>query len=38
MRHRGVHVCNFFLGDKEGSKEFNSEVVDLPRLEGSDSP
>ena len=25
MRHRGVHVGNFFLGDKEGGQEFSSE-------------
>ena len=25
MRHRGVHVGNFFLGEKEGGQEFSSE-------------
>ena len=25
MRHRGEHVGNFFLGDKEGGQEFTSE-------------
>ena len=25
MRHRGAHVGNFFLGDKEGGQEFTSE-------------
>ena len=25
MRHRGVHVGNFFLGEKEGGREFTSE-------------
>ena len=25
MRHRGVHVGTFFLGDKEGGQEFTSE-------------
>ena len=25
MRHRGEHVGNFFLGDKEGGREFTSE-------------
>ena len=25
MRHRGVHVGNFFLGEKEGAQEFTAE-------------
>ena len=25
MRHRGTHVGNFYLGDKEGGEEFSSE-------------
>ena len=25
MRHRGVHVGNFYLGDKQGGQEFTSE-------------
>ena len=25
MRHRGVHVGTFFLGDKKGGQEFTSE-------------
>ena len=25
MRHRGTHVGNFFLGDKEGREEFTGE-------------
>ncbi len=29
MRHRGVHVGGFFLGEKEGGREFTSEDEDV---------
>ncbi len=29
MRHRGVHVGNFFLGGKEGGREFTSEDEEI---------
>ena len=29
MRHRGTHVGNFFLGDKEGGEEFTGENEDV---------
>ncbi len=29
MRHRGVHVGTFFLGEKEGGREFTSEDEDM---------
>ncbi len=29
MRHRGEHVGNFFLGDKEGGQEFTSEDEEI---------
>ncbi len=29
MRHRGVHVGNFFLGEKEGGREFTSEDEEI---------
>ena len=32
MRHRGVHVGNFFLGDKEGGQEFTGEDEEVLML------
>ena len=32
MRHRGAHVGNFFLGDKEGGEEFSSEDEEVLML------
>ena len=32
MRHRGAHVGNFFLGDKEGGQEFTSEDEEVLML------
>ncbi len=32
MRHRGTHVGNFFLGDKEGGEEFTSEDEEVLML------
>ena len=32
MRHRGIHVGNFFLGDKEGGEEFTSEDEEVLML------
>ena len=32
MRHRGTHVGNFFLGDKEGGAEFTSEDEEVLML------
>ena len=32
MRHRGTHVGNFFLGDKEGGEEFSSEDEEVLML------
>ena len=32
MRHRGAHVGNFFLGDKEGGREFTDEDEEVLML------
>ena len=32
MRHRGTHVGNFFLGDKEGGQEFTDEDEEILML------
>ena len=35
MRHRGVHVGHFFLGEKEGGQEFTSEDEEILVLFGA---
>ena len=35
MRHRGAHIANFFLAEKEGDREFTNQDEDILMLFGS---
>ncbi len=35
MRHRGAHIANFFLAEKEGGREFTNQDEDILMLFGS---